>query len=1006
MYQGRFDDGEGVTGGSAAEESLLHEYQAMAHNYCFDTWFDGAFPSTNGIDITGNAGYPSGTSPTSFTTGAPTGPGATGTTSTIDWTNFDALNGPALKPGALFPDGTSMRVFDVGNGGNQAWGFDEFWGNYAFTSGNQPPAGLLQLWENFTQQASMHFTYNQAHEGWGPVELIAYNFDETYNSPLYDTSNIYKIVSAYQQATNQGNTALSATWAPSTNPVRTFLTDTPACWPTQDEGGDTGQGDDAYPTAVCADHINLSYPTSSFPNAWVTAWSPNAGFYMPGGATGLTYDSTANPASLTAGTGYQYTLDPAQGLPAQSTAPITIEKWFYQASEPWIPQDVPGTSGVGLRANFWIAFKYGLDLTTPSVGDPSPAAPDPGGVWDWADNFWGGQGEPDPGPGDCTWSPYSIQTQPGGGTMFYPGNELTCYTASGMIGANIFSHSLAVNGSYGITGPVASIRMEQWRRGYEDYEYLYLLGKQNGRAAAMTVVNSMGSDGLTPWGALNQENMFPYWDITGANGATGCTSTSQPNGPTGAWACPGEWTNDPEQYAAARATLAADLGFSSTTPIVSGVTPAAGPLAGGTSVTISGVNLNGATAVDFGGNAATSFTVNSSAQITATSPAGSAGTVNITVTTPNGTSSTNNNDQFLYETAPTLTGISPSSGPDAGGASVTLTGTNLTGATSVMFGSTAATSFIVNSSTSITATSPAESPGAISVTVITPGGASNAETFTFNAALTAQTISFANPGTQTVGTPLTLTATASSGLTVNLASTTASVCTVSGTTATFIAAGTCSITASQTGNSTYAAATPVLQSFTVNATVAPSFTIGGTAVTVTPGATTANTSTITVTPAGGFTGSVALTAAVTSSPTSAQDLPTLSFGSTTPVVISGANPGTATLTINTTGVTSRAVNDPDRPGPERHGVPWYAAGGATLACLLIFGIPARRRSWRTMLGMLVLLAVLASGAVACGGSIRGGGSGNSGTTAGSYTITVTGTSSSTTATGTVTLTVQ
>jgi hypothetical protein len=97
--------------------------------------------------------------------------------------------------------------------------------------------------------------------------------------------------------------------------------------------------------------------------------------------------------------------------------------------------------------------------------------------------------------------------------------------------------------------------------------------------------------------------------------------------------------------------------------------------------------------------------------------------------------------------------------------------------------------------------------------------------FTVNAALTAQTITFANPGAQTVGTPLNLAATASSGLTVSFAATTTSVCTVSGTTATFIVAGTCSITASQAGNSTYAAATPVTQSFMVNSGSAIFYTL-------------------------------------------------------------------------------------------------------------------------------------------------------------------------------------
>jgi hypothetical protein len=93
------------------------------------------------------------------------------------------------------------------------------------------------------------------------------------------------------------------------------------------------------------------------------------------------------------------------------------------------------------------------------------------------------------------------------------------------------------------------------------------------------------------------------------------------------------------------------------------------------------------------------------------------------------------------------------------------------------------------------------------------------QSFTVNAALTAQTITFTNPGVQTVGTPLALAATASSGLTVSFASTTANVCTVAGTTATFIAAGTCTIQATQPGNSTYAAAAPVSQSFIINAAI-------------------------------------------------------------------------------------------------------------------------------------------------------------------------------------------
>jgi len=83
---------------------------------------------------------------------------------------------------------------------------------------------------------------------------------------------------------------------------------------------------------------------------------------------------------------------------------------------------------------------------------------------------------------------------------------------------------------------------------------------------------------------------------------------------------------------------------------------------------------------------------------------------------------------------PSVTGISPASGPTTGGTSVTITGTGLSGATAVNFGNTPATSFIVNSDTSITAISPSGPPGTVAVTVTTPGGTnsvSGATEFTY-----------------------------------------------------------------------------------------------------------------------------------------------------------------------------------------------------------------------------------------------------------------------------------
>ena len=83
------------------------------------------------------------------------------------------------------------------------------------------------------------------------------------------------------------------------------------------------------------------------------------------------------------------------------------------------------------------------------------------------------------------------------------------------------------------------------------------------------------------------------------------------------------------------------------------------------------------------------------------------------------------------------------------------------------------------------------------------------------AVLPAQTITFASPGAQTVGTGVTLTATSSSGLTVTLASTTAAVCTLSGNALTPVAAGDCTVTANQAGNSSFAAAATVTRTFAV-----------------------------------------------------------------------------------------------------------------------------------------------------------------------------------------------
>jgi hypothetical protein len=202
----------------------------------------------------------------------------------------------------------------------------------------------------------------------------------------------------------------------------------------------------------------------------------------------------------------------------------------------------------------------------------------------------------------------------------------------------------------------------------------------------------------------------------------------------------------------------------------------------------------------------------------------------------------------------------------------------------------------------------------------------------------------------------------------------------------------------------YAASAVASALYTIN--LPPSFKISGTPVAVASGATTSNASTITVTPGGSFTGSVTLTAAITSNPANAMNPPTLSFGSTSSVSITGSSAATATLTITTTPSTMSALHPVNLRG---HG--WVAAGGASLALMMFFGIPNCRRRWHVTLGLVLILLTVTNGMVACGGggnSPHGGNSsqGSPGTTPGAYTITVTGTSGPLTETGTIELTVN
>ena len=166
------------------------------------------------------------------------------------------------------------------------------------------------------------------------------------------------------------------------------------------------------------------------------------------------------------------------------------------------------------------------------------------------------------------------------------------------------------------------------------------------------------------------------------------------------------------------------LAFGEPIPTVSGVSPNLGSSIGGAEVTITGASLGEASAVKFGTQAA-SFTVNSATSITATAPPGH-GTVDVIVTTPSGSSPPIAADRYTYQVAPTVTKLSAKSGPSVGGTSVTLTGSEFTGASAVSFGATNATEFTVLSPTSITAVAPPGTPGTVDVKVTNTAGTSPA----------------------------------------------------------------------------------------------------------------------------------------------------------------------------------------------------------------------------------------------------------------------------------------
>jgi hypothetical protein len=194
-------------------------------------------------------------------------------------------------------------------------------------------------------------------------------------------------------------------------------------------------------------------------------------------------------------------------------------------------------------------------------------------------------------------------------------------------------------------------------------------------------------------------------------------------------------------------------------PSIRSISPEHGPVAGGTTVKITGKNFGGVISVDFGGIPSTVVTAVSQNQVLAVTPPGTgAGTVDTTVTTGSGPSASGTTDEFTYVTTPSIQGVTPGGGSTLGGNKVTIVGSGFTGATAVSFGLLPATSFIVQSDQEIVAVAPAEPMGSIDVSVTAPTGSTPVDPAdVYNYSLKVPVVTSVAPDVGPAGTTVTIT---------------------------------------------------------------------------------------------------------------------------------------------------------------------------------------------------------------------------------------------------------
>jgi len=206
-----------------------------------------------------------------------------------------------------------------------------------------------------------------------------------------------------------------------------------------------------------------------------------------------------------------------------------------------------------------------------------------------------------------------------------------------------------------------------------------------------------------------------------------------------------------------------------TPPKLTDISPASGPTTGGTTVAITGTDIQKEATVLFGNVPAAKINSVTSTSIEAVTPVHNPGKVDVKITNPD-TRSDTLLEAFTFEggapavggPAPTVSSALPNSGPVVGGTILTITGTDFQSGATVIFGQTPATAVVFSSATQLLATTPTHAEGSVDVIVIDPDGqsATAPSGFTYQP-VPAPTISGISPslGTTAGGTLVTITGT-------------------------------------------------------------------------------------------------------------------------------------------------------------------------------------------------------------------------------------------------------